>query len=333
MEQLVGTSAFVGGMRETNPGVVTRANVFGFDFDQLDERGVVDHVFGELERGRGGWMITPNLHILRQATRDEEVAQLVRTASLVIMDGAPVEWAGRVSRRSSVGRTPGSTVFWSLCESAARRGRSVLLMGGRAGSAEMAAAKLAELHPGISVSAHFPPFGFESDPQAMASIRDAVRHHDGGLVFVGLGCPKQERLMVDLSREFPSAWFFGVGAAIDFASGQLRRAPMWMQRSGLEWAHRLATEPRRLARRYLVEDLPFSSMLLTWAIAERVSAVRSRRTSAPPTAPTTWDSPMRRRMRLRARPLRLGLSRAPLPDRRPALRAPGPTRSTRSRRW
>lgn len=250
-----------------------RAEVFGVHFDQLNESAVVDHVFLELEQGRGGWMVTPNLHILREVSRDPEVARLVRAAPLVVMDGAPVEWAGRLARRTTVARTPGSTVFWSLNATATSRGVNVLLVGGRSGSAELAAEKLEAIYPGIGVTTHFPPFGFESDPAARMDIRKAVRACEGGLVFIGLGCPKQERLMAELSAEFPSTWFFGVGAAIDFASGQVQRAPMWMQKAGLEWAHRMMTEPHRLARRYLVDDLPFAFVLTRWALAERYSKV------------------------------------------------------------
>jgi N-acetylglucosaminyldiphosphoundecaprenol N-acetyl-beta-D-mannosaminyltransferase len=152
-----------------------RANVFGVHFDQMNEPAVVAHVFSELEQGRGGWMVTPNLHILREVTRDPEVARLVRSAPLVVMDGAPVEWAGRLARRTTVARVPGSTVFWSLNAAAASRGVGVLLVGGRPGSADLAAAKLESLYPAIDVRSHFPPFGFESDPAARAEILDAVR--------------------------------------------------------------------------------------------------------------------------------------------------------------
>lgn len=247
-----------------------RETVFGFEFDQLDEAGVIDYVTSELRHGRGGWVITPNVSILRQVSADPELAKLIRRASLVIADGAPVEWAGRVSGRIIVPRAPGATLFWALCAAAERESLPVLLLGGRPGSVEAAATTLRHRFPLISVDTHFPPYGFESDAQQRSQIRAAVGRSAGGMVFVGLGFPKQEKLMNQLAGEFPDTWFFGVGAAIDFAAGAVPRAPKWMQRAGLEWSFRLAVEPRRLARRYLVEDIPFTGKLARWAVSERL---------------------------------------------------------------
>ncbi|MGB7964571.1 MAG: WecB/TagA/CpsF family glycosyltransferase [Propionicimonas sp.] len=257
-----------------------RETVYGFEFDQLDGAGVIEYVTNELRHGRGGWMITPNVSILRQVSADPELAKLIERASLVIADGAPVEWAGRMSGRLIVPRAPGASLFWTLCAAAERESLPVLLLGGRPGSVEAAATTLRHRFPLIIVGTHFPPYGFESDAEQRSQIRSAVGRSAGGLVFVGLGFPKQEKLMDQLLREFPDTWFFGVGAAIDFAAGAVPRAPKWMQRAGLEWSFRLAVEPRRLARRYLVEDMPFAGKLARWAIEERF-----RSTGVPGSAP------------------------------------------------
>ncbi len=102
------------------------------------------------------------------------------------------------------------------------------------------------------------------------AVREVLLAARPRLVFVGLGFPKQDRLIAALRADLPGAWFVGCGSAIAFTAGSVRRAPEWMQRSGLEWLFRLAAEPGRLARRYLVDDLPFALRLLTVCLLERL---------------------------------------------------------------
>ncbi len=136
---------------------------------------------------------------------------------------------------------------------------------------ELAAATLAASCPGLEIAGHCAPaFGFDRDPATYGAILDDVADSKPDFTFVGLGFPRQERVISDLRRELPETWFLGCGAAIGFVAGQNRRAPFWMQRSGLEWAHRLAQEPGRLAGRYLAHDAPYAMKLLATAAARRL---------------------------------------------------------------
>ena len=126
-------------------------------------------------------------------------------------------------------------------------------------------------YPGLVVAgADAPPVGFDADPDAVAAVHARLAAAAPGIVYVGLGFPKQERLIARLAPSFPATWFIGCGAAIPFAAKALPRAPLWMQRTGLEWAFRLASEPRRLFRRYLVHDLPFAVRLLATSATDRL---------------------------------------------------------------
>jgi N-acetylglucosaminyldiphosphoundecaprenol N-acetyl-beta-D-mannosaminyltransferase len=116
-----------------------------------------------------------------------------------------------------------------------------------------------------------PPYGFEDDRARRAAVLTDVVEAKPDLVLVGLGFPKQERLIDELRPELPGAWFLGCGASINFVIGDERRAPRWMQRSGLEWIHRLAQEPRRLGPRYLRHDLPYAASLLGRSALTRLS--------------------------------------------------------------
>ncbi|MBA3252351.1 MAG: WecB/TagA/CpsF family glycosyltransferase [Geodermatophilaceae bacterium] len=249
-----------------------RVPVGPLDFDPLTEDDVVSRVAEAVDRGRGGWISTPNIDILRRSARETSVRNLLGSADIVVADGAPVVWAARLTGRPLPGRVAGSSLLWSLCTAAASGGYGIYLLGGEPGVAERAARRLMTHAPGLQVTGTCAPaWGFETRPAEVEAIRARLIAADPKIVFVGLGCPKQERLIAALSESLPGAWWIGCGAALDFAAGQLRRAPRWMQRSGLEWVHRMAAEPGRLVRRYVVEDAPYALRLLVASARRRAT--------------------------------------------------------------
>lgn len=273
-----------------------RVQILGVHFDDLDPDGIVNSVISECSDGRGGWIVTPNVDIMRQVAADAELAGLVARATLVIVDGAPVQWAGRIAGHKGIQRVPGASLAFPLARAARDRGVPVLLLGGRPGAAEQAAARLTEALPGLDVRDHCPDHGFEDDPERWDEVRAAVRDCAGGIVLCGFGCPKQERVMERLFAEFPDTWFLGIGGTIDFLAGHVSRAPEWVQRAGFEWVYRLAVEPKRLARRYLVDGLPFAWHLMVWAAKERQATAPRQAPRALPAGPAAPPeaSPVRR---------------------------------------
>jgi N-acetylglucosaminyldiphosphoundecaprenol N-acetyl-beta-D-mannosaminyltransferase len=243
----------------------------GLPFHLLDSSTLI-HLFLEGVRERsGGWIVTPNLDILRHFARSPESRRLILAATHRVADGQPIVWASRLVGRPVPGRVPGSDLVLSLPEAAARAGLSVFLLGGNPGVAAAAAARLEARCPGLErVESYCPPYGFESDPGELATIKKALKAARPALVLVGLGFPKQERLIRLLRSEMPEAWFVGVGISLSFLAGDQPRAPAALQRVGLEWLHRLVHEPRRLFRRYVVHGLPFALRLLAWAVMERL---------------------------------------------------------------
>jgi N-acetylglucosaminyldiphosphoundecaprenol N-acetyl-beta-D-mannosaminyltransferase len=230
----------------------------------LTERRVVTVVRRALARGLGGRILTPNVDILRQARACPEVRSFLEDATLVVADGMPLVWASRLARNPLPERVTGSSLIWSLSAGLAADARSVFVLGGDTPDiAERAADRLAETCPGLAVAGHHsPPFGFDADPEAVDQAVAAVADAGPDLVFVGIGFPRQERLIGRLRAVLPDTWFLGCGMAVNFVAGHQVRAPQWMQRAGLEWAHRLTTEPSRLARRYLRHDAPYALRLL-----------------------------------------------------------------------
>ena len=238
-----------------------RVPLMGLAIDQLTEEQTVTSVMGAIRAGRGGCLFTPNLHHLREHAVGE-TAGLYKGARLVVADGQPLIWASKVQGTPLPERVAGSNLILSLTRAAAAQGSSVFLLGGNPGAAEACAECLREQYPGIDIAGiKVPPFGFEDDPAQFEGIVQAIEAAAPDIVYVALGFPKQEKLSLDLAERFPSTWFVGVGISLSFVCGEVRRAPRWMQRLGLEWVHRLAQEPGRLFRRYVIEGLPFAARL------------------------------------------------------------------------
>jgi N-acetylglucosaminyldiphosphoundecaprenol N-acetyl-beta-D-mannosaminyltransferase len=247
-----------------------RISLMGMEIDHMTEREVVSAITESLSNGRGGWVITPNLEHLRRFHREEALQHYFEQADLVLADGMPLVWASRLKGTPLPARVAGSDLIWSVSMEAARRGRSVFVLGGTRQAGWAAARRLQERCPGLRIAGMvYPPHGFEHDPRALDQIVEALDAVSPDIVYVGLGFPKQERVIAFLRERFPQTWFLGIGISIGFVGGQVARAPTWMQRLGLEWLHRLAQEPRRLARRYLLQGLPFAARLLLHGVASR----------------------------------------------------------------
>jgi N-acetylglucosaminyldiphosphoundecaprenol N-acetyl-beta-D-mannosaminyltransferase len=245
-------------------------SLLGHRFHALTEAQTLTTIIDALSRGEGGWVVTANLDHLRRLRSDPDYAALCRQSSLVVADGMPLIWAAALQGTPLPERVAGSSMIDTLSAKAGEAGRSIFLLGGAPGTAETAARILQQRYAGLHVAGmHCPPPGFEQDPSEWQAITDKLQQARPDIVFVALGSPKQERLIERMRPMLPETWWLGVGVSFSFVAGHVHRAPPWMQRLGLEWVHRLAQEPRRLARRYLVEGVPFAVELLVRSALSR----------------------------------------------------------------
>jgi N-acetylglucosaminyldiphosphoundecaprenol N-acetyl-beta-D-mannosaminyltransferase len=206
----------------------------------------------DLPGKRCRYVVTPNADHCVMLQRDDRLRQVYSDADLVLADGMPVVLASRLLRRPLPERVAGSDLVPALFDVAdSDRPLRVYLLGGAPHVTKTAAEKTQTRWPAVQVvGIDSPPLGFENDEQQNQAILDRIAQVKPDVLVVGLGCPKQE-LWVHQHRENIAARIaLCVGATIDFLAGEKRRAPLWMQHSGLEWLHRLATEPRRLLCRY-----------------------------------------------------------------------------------
>ncbi|MFO1361310.1 MAG: WecB/TagA/CpsF family glycosyltransferase [Burkholderiales bacterium] len=218
-----------------------------------------------------------NVHAVVTAWRDPSFRRVVDGADLALPDGAPVAWLLRRLGFEDQRRVCGPDFMWEFCRLAERRGIAVCLVGSTEAVLERLAARLRAAFPALRLAgAWSPPFR----PLTAAEEAELVAQIDrsgAGVAFVGLGCPKQERWIASLRGRVRAA-MIGVGAAFEFHAGTRARAPAWMQRLGLEWLHRLASEPRRLWRRYLVTN----ALFVAGAAAQLVRDARRARGSDAP---------------------------------------------------
>ncbi len=253
----------------------TTINLLGVRLHAMREHDVAQHVMAALNNGRGGWVVTPNLDHVRRCCFDTTYRDMIADADLIVADGMPLVWAARLQGTPLPERIAGSSLVDTLAHAASEHGRRLYLLGGSDGAAEGAATRLRRRYPGLSIAGWYaPPFGFERDPDELNIIRNRLHAAQPDVVYVALGSPKQEWLISTLRRDYPQTWWIGVGISLSFLSGQVRRAPRWMQRAGLEWLHRLSQEPGRLFVRYVVVGIPFAMRLLLNAGVTRFASVR-----------------------------------------------------------
>lgn len=237
----------------------------------ITEEQTIQIVLDELDRGHGGCVVTMNLDHMRRYNEDEAYRDLAAKATLHVADGMPLVWASRLQGTPLPERVTGSNLILSLTAAAEKAKRSVFLVGGAPGTATAAGEILKQQHPDLIVAGSLcPPIGFENDQQQMADIRHQIIEAAPDIVYVALGSPKQDRLIEELRDYLPSVWWIGVGISFSFITGQVARAPKWMQDLGFEWLHRLSQEPTRLATRYLVHGLPYCLKMCVLALWQKM---------------------------------------------------------------
>ncbi len=250
-----------------------RVRLAGIEIDNLSMAETLARVEALSASDEPSYVVTPNVDHLVKLQRDEEFRRIYKDAALVLADGVPLLWASRLLGQPLKEKVSGSDLFVEVCALAAERSLRVFLLGGRPGAAQMAADRLVKDHPGLEVCGIYCPyFGFERDEAENARIVQAIRGARPNILFVGLGAPKQERWIHRHREALGVPVSIGVGISFEFVAGLVRRAPRWMQRVGLEWSWRLLMEPRRLWRRYLLEDPKFLYYVARHALVDRTTS-------------------------------------------------------------
>ena len=241
--------------------------IAGISFASVTMGQAVERIVRLAENPDGAHQIcTANLDHLAMVRRNPVFRAAYHDADMVLADGMPVVWLSQlVGRQGLPERVAGSDLLWELGRASARTGIRLFYLGGAPGAAEEAAAAVTARFPGAQVcGCYCPSFEDFGTPEEEGRITTAIRAAQPQALLVGLGAPKQEIWIAANKERLGVPVCIGVGGSFEMAAGRVRRAPRWMQRTGLEWSYRLIQEPARLWRRYLLRDLPTLVSLL-WA--------------------------------------------------------------------
>ena len=230
-----------------------------YTFDDVVER-ITDHAMKGVVPS---YVVTPNAQHVLSLQRDADFRSIYEKAFLAVPDGVSLLWSAKFLKTPLNGRVNGTDLFEELSAVAERKGLKVFLLGGRPGAAEAAKKTLQARHPNLQiVGTHCPPYGFESQPEELASINSKIKTAAPDILFVGLGAPKQEKWIYQNYQELGVPVSLGIGVSFELVADMVQRAPLWMQKWGLEWLFRLIVEPKRLWKRYVMGNPQFMWLVI-----------------------------------------------------------------------
>lgn len=210
------------------------------------------------------YIVTPNVDHIVRLQKDQEFLEVYNNAHLVLPDGAPIMWAANILGTPLKEKVSGSDLFNALLPFSEKHNLSVFFLGSSVKIGEIAIKKMTQEYPCLKIKGQYsPPFGFEHDEQENNKIISMINTVNPDLLFLCLGAPKQEKWIYTHIDNLQIKVGLCVGASLDFYSDQVKRAPRWMQKIGFEWFYRMCSDPKRLIKRYLLDDLlPFAWLLI-----------------------------------------------------------------------
>lgn len=241
---------------------VPRSNILGVWVSAINMKMAVNNIEEWISRKGSHYVCITGVHGVMESQRDEELRRIHNEAGLVTPDGMPLVWLSRLKGFDHVDRVYGPDLMLAVCQQSEEHGYRHFFYGGAPSVAEKLATRLKFQFPKLNVvGTYSPPFRSLTAEEDQSEV-ELIRASNPDIVWVGISTPKQERWMAEHLTRLNSCVLIGVGAAFDFHAALKRQAPRWMQRNGLEWLFRLVTEPRRLWRRYLINNPLFLWLVL-----------------------------------------------------------------------
>ena len=234
---------------------MARMKFMNTEIDNLTMQETLQAINQLIQENKSAYVVTPNVDHIVQLETNRELQEVYKSASLILTDGKPLLWIANWYGTPIKEKISGSDLFPLLCDMAANKGYKMFFLGAAEGVAKKAAENLVMKYKGLQVvGTYSPPFGFENNKNEMDKIKNMIKASKPDILIVGLGCPKQEKFMYHHCKELGVPISLGLGASFDFEAGNIKRAPRWMANHGLEWLFRITQDPRRMAKRYLVND-------------------------------------------------------------------------------
>jgi N-acetylglucosaminyldiphosphoundecaprenol N-acetyl-beta-D-mannosaminyltransferase len=243
-----------------------RIHLFGVEIDPLTMSETVSLIAQWLKQAENTckFVVTPNVDHIVKVQTDIGLQAAYKQAALIVTDGKPVVWAASLLGVHIPGTVPGSDLVPAIFDyvQAEKSAVKVFLLGAMPGVADRAKANIHDKWPLVEVVGTLSPeFGFDKGTEASKTICDMINKSGAELLLIGLGAPKQELWVTQYAPKLSIKVALCIGATIDFLAGEKARAPMWMRKLGLEWLHRMLSEPKRLAKRYLIDAIVFPKLI------------------------------------------------------------------------
>ena len=215
-----------------------------------------DAIEALIHADKKSYVVAVNVDVIMKIEQDTLLKELTDKADMVLVDGKPLIWISKIHKKPIKAKISGSDLVPRLCEISAKKGYTMFILGGMDGIAEKAKKRLEKKLPGIKiVGTYAPPFGFEKDEQELAKINNMISEAHPELLITCFGCPKQEKFIYNNIDKYDAKVSVCAGATVDFLAGNVKRAPKWMSEHGLEWFYRFLQEPKRMFKRYFVDDV------------------------------------------------------------------------------
>ena len=244
---------------------LARLKFMNTEVDNLTMEEALEQMDVLINERNNAYVVTPNVDHLIQLERGGELVEAYRQANLILTDGKPLIWISKWYGTPIKEKISGSDLFPKLCAMAAEKGYKMFFLGAAEGVAAKAAENLKIRYPGLQiVGTYSPPVGFENNPKEIEGIRNMILDTSPDILILALGTPKQELYILHHRESLGVPLSLGLGASLDFEAGNVRRAPKWMADHGLEWLFRITQDPKRLAKRYLVDDMKIFSLALKY---------------------------------------------------------------------
>ncbi|MGG4407201.1 WecB/TagA/CpsF family glycosyltransferase [Niallia taxi] len=239
-----------------------KVNLFNIDFDNFSFDDLSSYIKEAIYNREPRYIVTCNVDHIIKLTKEEEFLNVYNKADAVVADGVPVVWASKLLKKPLKQKVSGSDIIPMLGKDFEKNKFKLFFLGAAEGVAEQAKKNLEIEFPGLEVvGCYSPSYGFEKNESENIEIIRMIKAANPDILFVGVGAPKQEVWINKYYKEYNVPVSIGVGATFDFLAGNVKRAPIILQNIGLEWAWRLCQEPKRLWKRYLVDDSKFLLLL------------------------------------------------------------------------
>ena len=244
---------------------MARMKFMNTEIDNLTMDEALSEVDKLIKKNEAAYVVTPNVDHIVQLERGGELCDVYKNADLILTDGKPLIWISKWYGTPIKEKISGSDLFPLLCKMAAKKGYTMFFLGAAKGVAATAAENLMKRYKGLDiVGTYSPPFGFEKNEAEMGKIERMIKESHPDILIVGLGCPKQELFIYHNKERLGVPVSLGLGASLDFEAGNIKRAPRWMADCGFEWLFRITQDPKRLAKRYLVDDVKIFKMAIKY---------------------------------------------------------------------